>query len=579
MNRRLIILLAAAVVVAAATPVPAGDDADLYRLNLLWTSDIHGHIAPEGARYMNPQFPPPMGGAASAMTYIESVREQARRSGEGVLLVDVGDIFQGTPVGNKTKGMAVIDYFNAAGFDFVVPGNHDFDMGRENCERLARASRMPWLCCNLRDEKTGEIVDWCRPTAMREFDGIRIGFIGAITPATKQMSFPANVAGLIFDPLVPTVSRYRDELRAQGADLIFLFVHEGLPRNIESAWQRLVSDAETDQEIQNTATPGYGHVASGYVDMMELVHEVSGIDVAVGGHTHVGYNEPWIDPVTHTICFECYPNGSSVGHAVLLIDRRTRTLLGYRKTHDRGVLVNVFEDELWPDERMREVLAPSIEKAEAAMNTVIGEAASALTRGGPGENPVGNLVTDAMREYFDADFAFQNLGGLRADIPAGPITTRTIFSVLPFGNELVVVRMKGALIRRILERKLRGNSGGLCISGAKITFSRERPDWDRLCSVLIGDEPLDYDRTYRAVCTNYLIEGNSGLDFLAAIPDSLVELSQIKTSEAVERYVRRHSPLKPRIDDRWVEEPDCTQAPYLEGPYLPERQASLAPSR
>ena len=578
MRRRLIHLLVPLLLAAATAAVAPAGDAGYYRLHLLWTSDIHGHIAPEGARYMNPEFPPPMGGGATAAAYIKSVREEAARRGEGVLLVDVGDIFQGTPVGNKTRGMAVVDYFNAAGYDFVVPGNHDFDMGRDNCERLARASKMPWLCCNLRDARTGKIVDWCRPTAMREYGGVKIGIIGAITPATVQMAFPENIKGLIFDPLVPTVRHYRDELRAQGADLVFLLVHEGLPRDARARWKRLMQDAETDNDRRDSATPAYGHVQSGGVDMMKLVHEVDGIAVAVGGHTHVGYNEPWIDPVTHTMCFECYPNGSSVGHAILLIDPASKVLVGYRKPHDRGVLINVFEDEIWPDTTVQKVLAPSIAAAEAAMNTVVGEAAVPLTRGGPGENLVGNLVTDAMREYFDADFSFQNLGGLRADIPAGPITSRTIFSVLPFGNQLVVVKMDGRTIRRILERKLRGNSAGICISGARITYSKQRPDWDRLCSVLIDGKPLEYDRVYRAVCTNYLIEGNSGLDFLSTIPDSLVELSLITTAEAVERYVREHSPLRPRIDDRWREVPDCEQAPYLRAPYLPapSRQAALA---
>ena len=131
---------------------------------------------------------------------------------------------------------------------------------------------------------------------------------------------------------------------------------------------------------------------------------------------------------------------------------------------------------------------------------------------------MGNLVTDAMRTYFDADFSFQNLGGLRADMPAGDITARDVFAVLPFGNELVVVQMDGRMLRRIIERKVAGRSGGICISGVRMSFDTARPDYDRVVLLEIGGEPWDPDRIYKVVCTNFLMEGNSGLDFLTAIP-------------------------------------------------------------
>ncbi len=136
--------------VMALAPYAGGREADnqdseegILRLHLMWTNDVHGHIAPEGAKFMNPDFPPPLGGGASAANYIKEVRAKAAAAGEEVLLVDVGDMFQGTPIGNKTQGEAVIKYFNAIGYDFAVPGNHDFDKGRDNTERLARMSEFP----------------------------------------------------------------------------------------------------------------------------------------------------------------------------------------------------------------------------------------------------------------------------------------------------------------------------------------------------------------------------------------------------------------------------------------------------
>lgn len=544
-------------------------DDGILRIHLMWTNDLHGHIGPEDATFMNPAFPPPLGGGASAAAYIKKVRAEAEAAGEEVFLVDVGDMFQGAPIGSRTKGTAVIEYFNAIGYEFTVPGNHDFDMGRENAERLARMSDFPWLCANLVEESTGEIVDWCQPYKIFDFQGVKIGVIGIITPSTGSMSFPENVKGLVFQPMPEALAKYRDIVRAEGADLVFLAIHEGLPYDPEQGWKNLTGSTETETATEQQGTYGSNHSYGG-MNLMELVNKVPGIDFAVGGHTHRGYHHPWIDPVNHTMVFESFGNGSSLGHAVLLIDRETGTLLGYEGAHDRGTLITLFEDEIWPDAEIAEVIRPYHEEAEAALSAVVGRTSIALGRGGAGANLVGNLVTDAMREYFEADFAFQNLGGLRADISAGDITARDIFSVLPFGNELVLVEMDGRMLRQVIERKLRGESNGICVSGVKVSYDKQRPDWDRLVELEVGGEPWDPDRTYRTVFTNFLLEGNSGLDFLTAIPSENVTPTQITTAESVERYLSLHSPVRPHIDDRWVEKPGHEQASYLKASYLPE---------
>ncbi|MCP4572979.1 MAG: bifunctional metallophosphatase/5'-nucleotidase [bacterium] len=562
-------LLAAAVSVAlAGGPADPVDDGVL-RLHLLWTNDVHGHIAPEPARFMNPEFPPPLGGAASAASYIKEVRRKAAAAGEEVLLVDVGDFFQGTPIGSKTQGTSVMEYFNAIGYDLGVPGNHDFDMGRVNCERLLRMSEFPWVCANLRESATGEPVDWVQPTLMLEFQGVKIGVVGIITPSTASMSFPQNIEGLEFLPMPETIEEFRDKLLDDGADIIFLAIHEGLPYDPEEGWKRLSGTTETETTTEQQGIYGSNHSYGG-MDLMELVHHVPGIDFAVGGHTHRGYHEPWIDPVNHTMCFESYGNGSSVGHAVLLVDKASGTLLGWEPADARGTLITLFEDEIWPDEETTALIRPHHEATQAAMLAVVGQTASALGRGGPGSNLVGNLVTDAMIDYFDADFSFQNMGGLRADMPGGDITAGDIFAVLPFGNELVEVRMDGRMVRRVIERKLRGRSGGICVGGVQVTFDQLRPDYDRVVDLKINGEPWDPDRIYKVIVTSFLMEGNSGLDFLTQVPATHITPTRITTAECVERYLERYSPVRPRVDDRWVEVPGASQAEYLAKPYLPE---------
>lgn len=558
-----VVVLATAL--AAAAPATAGDDG-LLRIHLLWTNDVHGHIAPEPAKFMNPDFPPPLGGGASAATYIHEVTVKAAAAGEEVLLVDVGDMFQGTPIGNKTKGTAVIEYMNAVGYHFAVPGNHDFDMGRDNAERLARMSKFPWVAANLIEKSTGQPVDWVQPTLMLEIGGIRIGVVGIITPATAHMSFPKNIEGLDFQEMAPVVERYRDQLKAQGADLIFLAIHEGLPYDPVKGWANLLAaQGEAVREQEGAYGSNYSR---GGMNLMELVNVVPGIDFAVGGHTHRGYREPWIDPQTHTMCFESFGNGSSIGHAVLLVDRATRSLVGYEGAHADGTLITLFEDEIWPHPGIAEVIRPYHEAAEADMGKVIGSLAIPLGRGGPGASLVANLVTDAMRERFSADLAVQNVGGLRSDMQAGDQSTRDVFSVLPFGNELQIVIMDGRMVRRLIESRVAGRSGGILLSGARVVIDPTRPDWDRVVELEIGGRPWNPDAEYDVVITDFLMEGNSGMDFLTTIAADKITPSGVSQAEAVEEYITRHSPVRPRIDDRWVEKPGHPQAEYLALPWL-----------
>ena len=567
---RYTVLLTVAVVglTAVAASGRAGGDGDVLRLHLLWTNDMHGHIGPEEAKFMNPEHPPPLGGGASAARYIKQVRAEAAANGEEVLLMDVGDMFQGTPIGNQTKGTAVIEYYNAIGYEFAVPGNHDFDMGRENNERLARMSKFPWVCANLYEKSTGTYVDWVQPTLMLDYQGIKVGVVGIITPGTAKMSFPENIDGLEFRDMASTIPIYRDKLREDGADLVLLAIHEGLPFDPKKGWKKVAgeNDGNEADDLQGSYGSNY---SGGSMDLMKLVNVVPGIDIAVGGHTHRGYHEPWIDPMHHTMCFESFGNGSSIGHAILLIDRKTRTLIGYEKPHAQGTLITLFEDELWPDPEIAAVIQPYQLEAEEKMNEVIGRAAVSMGRGDPGANLVANLVTDAMIYEFGADFSFQNGGGLRSDIAAGTLTTREVFSVLPFGNQLDIVSMDGRLIRRILESRLAGRASGIHVGGAKVVVDKSRPDYDRVVALEIAGEPWDPDRIYKVVVTDFLMAGNSGLDFLTTLPPGDITPSGVTTAEAVTHYIRRNSPVKPRIDDRWTEVTGVEQADYLKVPYLP----------
>ena len=561
-NRSLTVALAAVLALAAVGHAAEADGDDgLIRLSVIFTNDIHGGIDPTGATFMNREFPPPLGGGASAASYIERVREEAALDeNHYVLVMDQGDIFQGTPVGNYRNGESLIEFFNHVGIDLWTVGNHDFDEGSANLWHLIEMSEMPVLSANLVWAETEEAVEYVEPYLIKDYGGVKVGILGLTTTDTPKMAFPEHVKGVAFEPEIETARRYIKELREQGVDIIFVSGHIGLPYDPESSYQELLEEEE-EREAETVREPL--EESKWGPSVMQIVHEVSGIDVFFGGHIHKGFDKPWIEPQNHTMCFQTYGRGSGVGHATLLIDPETRTLAGYELPSYRGDLITLFEDEWWPDAETAAMIDEMIDEAEAGMDRVIGYADNDLTRGGEGETRMGNLVCDAMLEEMSADFAFTNLGGIRDEIPAGPVTPRSVFRVLPFGTSMMVFEMDGRLLKEVIEYRVSADHHGVYMAGGEIVYNKTRPDYDRITHFTVGGEPWQPDKVYRVVTSDFLAAGNAGLYMLPTVPDDRKMRSSTMMRDAVMHYIERHSPVEGVTDGRWVRDDSSEVSPEL----------------
>jgi len=543
-----------------AQEAPAPPASDRIKLHLVYTNDIHGHVAPEGATFMNPNFPPPLGGGASAASYIQKLRAAvATDPNAGLLLTDAGDTWQGAPVGTITQGTVMEEYFRALDYDVVVLGNHEFDKGKDVPIRMSQAMHRPFVCANVFLTGTDSLPTWVEPYRVLNRAGLRIGVVGGITPGTKHMAFEENIAGLDFRPLLPEIEKWRDYLyETEKVDMVMAVVHDGLPFDPKREWAELRKRERAGENIRNDVRGA-----------MDLAHVLQRVPVIVGGHTHRGYRDPWIDPVTQTMVLETFGNGSSIGHIILEFDRRTRTLVGWQAPRRDGLLVTLFEDEWWPDPETSDRLDPYIQTAQAGLDVKVGSSRVELTRRGGTNSTMGNLVTEAIRAETETDFAFVNLGGLRTDLGAGDLTVGDLLRVMPFDNALVIVQMPGQMIQEIFERKSRRGSSGIAYSGAKVIVNPDAPAGERVRELLIGDQPLDPDKLYRVCTTDYLLEGNSGLEVLTTVPPDQVQYTQTVDRAALARYLERHSPVNPRVDDRWRESKDAPRAAYLDAGSTP----------
>jgi 5'-nucleotidase/UDP-sugar diphosphatase len=235
----------------------------------------------------------------------------------------------------------------------------------------------------------------------------------------------------------------------------------------------------------------------------------------------------------------------------IIIDKATKTIAGYELPLRNSGLLLLSEDEFWPDMKIYDEIKRKQEKVEKGYDEIIGKTETNLTRSSNGEAPLNNLICDAMVNAAQADFSFTNFGGIRANIKSGPITPRDLFKVLPFGNSLVVMRMSGEFLKKVIESKLSGNSHGLAIGGGQIEFDPERPDGNKIISFKIGEFPLYPKKIYRVVTTDYLAEGNSGMDLLLQVDDANIARPGILMREAVSQYIQENTPLNIKMDGRW----------------------------
>jgi 5'-nucleotidase len=228
------------------------------------------------------------------------------------------------------------------------------------------------------------------------------------------------------------------------------------------------------------------------------------------------------------------------------------------------------------------VVAPFLAREQELREKPLGvRLAAPLGRAWNEESPLGDLVADAIRAGVpEADLAVTNSGGLRADLPAGPVLYGDAFAAIPFENGLAVVTLTGAELRELLRIGATGVHGALQVSGAVVRVRRDGPgacaiadldgdgrigptDRDRIASITVGGQPLDPVRRYLVATNDYLARGGGGLEtVIGRLPADRVRLLPDRPllRDAVIAYVRDRGELSPPAGGRLIvegAEPKC----------------------
>lgn len=472
------------------------------RLTLLHTNDTHGHLLP----YSYPEtfdLDSPLarlkvrrdiGGAARRAALVKRIRQENRHT---TLLIDAGDICDGTPFSTEYHGDADIAVMNAIGYDLACPGNHEFNNTLAQVQKMIADAKFPILSTNITLRATGQSL--YKPYVIRDIDGAKVAFFGLTTYSAR--TYPAAREGLEMTPPVEAAKRLVPQLRKQ-ADLVVAVTHIGV---------------EEDRQLATA---------------------VDGIDVIVGGHSHTLLPTPLFIgsvPSSHpksvhgTVIVQNFQWAGTLGRLDLSLSRAANGTWAVSKYDGRLLPV---ASTLPQDPEVAAVVERYWRPLEGKYGAVIGEAAGDFAQKGH-DFAEYHFVADALRETMGTQFHLENMGGVRAPLTKGKITYADMVTLDPFSNTLVTFKATGRQLKEILARDRPA------VSGIRYVI-----DGDRVVEATINGQPIEDNRVYVG-STNSFYAGQPALaDILEKTDTKRARL------DALLQYVRERRVIRPSYDGR-----------------------------
>ena len=508
-QRLLTFMISAALVIGIFPAIPAIADTDdntssEESIYVLYTNDVHCEV--------------------SGYPALSAYRAQLLENGENVVTVDAGDAIQGEAIGAQTKGSAIIDIMNTVGYDYAIPGNHEFDYSLSTFLDLTKNADFTYLSANFVDLQTGSTV--FTPYAVKDFDGTKS------TPVYFQDENGNYLYSFSENTFYETIQNTIDQAREDGADIVIAVGHLGI-NGMASGWK------STD-----------------------VIANTTGIDAFIDGHSH------------ETIANSIYQNKD--GEDVTLTSTGSKfDNFGIMEIQmDASNDISVTTQLLHPSEVTYDSSEAASEAYHSVQNKidhynqelsylyeVLGTAETELTinnaegvrRIRSGETNLGDFVADAYRSICQADIALVNGGGIRASISAGDVTRKSLMDVNPWDNAMCVIEASGQQILDALEHGARNlpeeNGGFLQVSGLtydidtwkespviideqgmfqSIDPAKER----RITNVKVNGQALDPDKMY-TVCGSVYTLQNSGDGFTMFKNDKVVAQDNLPTDAAM----------------------------------------------
>lgn len=440
-----------------------------YKISILHTNDHHGRFWPNKEGEL---------GLAARATLIQNLRNEIEKEGGHVLLLDAGDVNTGVPQSDLQKAEPDFKGMALLGYDVMAIGNHEFDNPLETIFQQRKWAGFPFISANIYYKNTKKRVF---PSHIKkELDDLKVTIFGLTTEDTPTASNPSNSKDLLFVPAVEEARELVPKLRSK-TDVLIALTHMGHYQN----------------ETHGSNAPGD----------VTLARQVPGIDVIVGGHTQKPLFEP--DIQNNTVIVQAYEWGKYVGRVDLEF---TDGKLTYKSA--KLIPVNLKDSvvKIEQDHHVESFLRPFKEKGDSSLQILLGSADEEFIGRRDvvrfQETNLGNLVTRAYKEKFNADIGIANSGGIRDSIYPGKVTYESVLMVLPFGTEIGYSKLTGKELKAYLEHVVftfnPGEGSFPQMSGVEL---KGRKDIKQLTEIKIGGELLDLDKTYTIALPEFIAGG------------------------------------------------------------------------
>lgn len=424
-------------------------------------------------------------GQSIGLAELAAAVKATKAKNPATLWFDAGDTLHGMPIITISNGESIIPLLNEAGYDAMTAGNHDFNYGSAQLEKLAKGLKFPLLDANVVRKSNGKHV--FKPYKIFKLNGIKVGVFGLSTPDTAFATNPSNVATIEFLNPVDVSKEMIKKLRPK-CDVLIAVMHMGVDASAEFTSER-------------------------------IARETSGIDLIVDGHSHTALTDGIRIKDTLIVQTGCYEH---------YLGRATIEVENHKIVSKRAELLDAEDVKALapvPDKKILATLNEVNTKADKLLNTVVAHSDRQLSSYRllvrRNESELGNLTTDAFRWFAKTDIAISNGGSLRAALPAGDVKRRDIISIFPFGNIVRSAEISGATIRDMLEHSVEyypASFGGfLNVSGMTFSYDPSKPPKHRVEEILINGQPLNANKIYTIAMTDFQTSGGDGYDMLKGL--------------------------------------------------------------
>lgn len=450
-------------------------------IDLLSINDFHGRLEQAGK---DP-------GIAKLTGYIK----QYQATNPNTVVLGAGDLFQGSPISNLTKGDSTAKALKELNVPYSALGNHEFDWepAEVGVPKWEATGGLKFLAANIYDTKTKQRATFAKPTAMVTIAGKKIGLIGIATPETAYKTNLANIQGLEFRDPVNDINTLAADLKAQGANAVVVLSHLGAM-----------------QDASGTIT---GEAA-------EAAKKISGVHAIISGHTHQTIQ----GKVNGVSIVQAASYGRAVGHTQITFDDATGAVTDVTPKVD--ALSNQV-NTLPVDQKTADVVANERKNLASLLDVPVATTPTELERtsslGQYFSYLAGQQLVD--KGYLDKQpIVLMNSGGFRDSIAAGTITQGTMYNILPFDNYLVAMDLTREQIKKNLENDY---VGWLQTSGLTVYYDPTKPAGDRVVEMYYtpsnekGEqtgvaEPLVDGKLYQVVVNDFMFTGGDRYDFTGA---------------------------------------------------------------